>query len=46
MGKDYMFWKFKKETMLKVRELWGLVDWKDMKLSEGGGFTLFAYVKR
>ncbi len=46
MGKDYMFWKFKRETMLKVREWWGLVDWKDVKSSEGEGSALFTYMKR
>jgi hypothetical protein len=32
--KDFMFWKFKMETMLKVRDLWGFIDWKEIKPEE------------
>jgi hypothetical protein len=45
-GKDYMLWKFKMETMLKARKLWGLVDGEDVKPSEGEVAVLFAYTKR
>ncbi len=41
-----MFWKFKMETMLKARELWGLVDKKDVKLSEQEVVALSTYTKR
>lgn len=34
-----MLWKFKMETMLKARELWGLVDGKDVA-------ALSAYTKK
>jgi hypothetical protein len=37
--KDFMLWKFKMETMLKARELWGLVDGKDV-------VALSAYTKK
>jgi hypothetical protein len=30
-GKHYMFWKFKMETSLKARELWGLIDGSEVK---------------
>jgi hypothetical protein len=46
MGKDYMLWKFKMETMLKARKLWGLVDGKDVKPSKGEVAALSAYTKR
>jgi hypothetical protein len=46
MGKDYMLWKFKMETMLKARELWRLVDGKDVKPSEGEVAALSTYTKR
>jgi hypothetical protein len=34
------------ETMLKARKLWGLVDGKDVKLSEHEVVTLLTYTKR
>jgi len=37
--RDFMLWKFKMETMLKARELWGLVDGKDVA-------ALSAYTKK
>jgi len=30
-GKHYMLWKFKMETLLKARELWGLIDNTEVK---------------
>jgi hypothetical protein len=29
--KDFMFWKFKMETMLKVKDFWGFIDMKGTK---------------
>jgi hypothetical protein len=46
IGKDFMFWKFKMETMLKVRDLWGLIDQKDVKLTKGEVAAIAAYTKR
>lgn len=43
---DFMIWKFKMETMLKVRDLWGLVDQKDVKLTKGEVAAIAAYTKR
>jgi hypothetical protein len=34
------------ETMLKAKELWGLVDGKDVKPSEHEVVTLSTYTKR
>ncbi len=43
---DFMLWKFKMETMLKARELWGLVNRKDVKLNEQEVAALSTYTKR
>jgi hypothetical protein len=32
--KDFILWKFKMESMLKVRNLWGFVDGKETKPEE------------
>lgn len=32
--KDFMLWKFKMESMLKVRHLWGFIDGKETKPEE------------
>jgi hypothetical protein len=46
IGKDLKLWKFKIETKLKAKDLWGLVDGKDVKLAEGEVATIVAYTKR
>jgi hypothetical protein len=43
-GKHYIFWKFKMETLLKARELWGLIDSTELK-PQGDAATLLAYTK-
>jgi hypothetical protein len=45
-GRDYMQWKLKIETMLKVRELWSLVDGNKQKLVETHVNALVAYTKQ
>ncbi len=46
MGKDFMFQKFKMETMLKVRDLWSLVDGEDVKPIECEVVVVVTYTKR
>jgi hypothetical protein len=46
IGNDFMLWKFKKETMLKARELWGLIDGKNVKLKESETIAIFAYMQK
>lgn len=43
-GKQYMFWKFKIEILLKTRELWGFIDGMKVK-PKGNVVTLLAYMK-
>jgi hypothetical protein len=45
-GKDFMPWKFKIKTMLKAKDLWGLVDGKDVIPTKGEVATIGAYTKR
>jgi len=44
-GKHYMLWKFKMETLLKARELWGPIDDTEVK-PQGDAIALLAYTKR
>jgi hypothetical protein len=44
-GKHYILWKFKMETLLKARELWGLIDDIEMK-PHGDAVALLAYTKK
>jgi hypothetical protein len=46
IGNDFMLWKFKKETMLKAKKLWGLIDGKNVKLGESETIAIFAYMQR
>jgi hypothetical protein len=46
IGNDFILWKFKKETMLKARELWGLIDGKNVKLGENDIIAIFVYMQR
>jgi hypothetical protein len=52
IGNDFMLWKFKKEMMLKAREmlkaleLWGLKDGKNVKLGESETIAIFAYMQK
>jgi hypothetical protein len=40
-----MLWKFKMETMLKVRDLWGFIDWKETKPKETIIVVIFGYLQ-
>jgi hypothetical protein len=44
--KDFMFWKFKMETMLKVRDFWGFIDRKGTKPEVTTIVVLAAYKKK
>jgi len=46
IGNEFMLRKFKKETMLKARELWGLIDGKNVKLGKSETIAIFAYMQR
>jgi hypothetical protein len=43
--KHYMLWKFKMETLLKEKELWGPIDSVEVKC-QGDATALLAYIKR
>jgi hypothetical protein len=44
--KDFMLWKFKMETMLKVRDFWGFIDKKGTKPEVTTIVVLAAYEKK
>jgi hypothetical protein len=46
IGNDFMLWKFKKETMLKAKKLWGLIDGKNVKLGKSETIAIFTYMQR
>ncbi len=41
-----MLWQFKMETMLKVKELWGLIDKIEVKPNEAGIVATTTFVKK
>ncbi len=46
IGKDVMFWKFKMESVLKARNLWGFIDKKEIKPKVTIIVVLAAYEKK
>jgi hypothetical protein len=45
-GTNYMLWWFKMETMLKAKELWGLIDKTKVKSNEVDIVAIIAFVKK
>ncbi len=43
---NYMLWQFKMETMLKVKELWGLIDKIEVKPNEVDIVATTTFVKK
>ncbi len=41
-----MFWKFEMKTMLKAKDLWGLIDGKEAKPNECDATILSTYAKK
>jgi hypothetical protein len=46
IGKDFMFWKFKMEVVLKAKDLWGFIDEKEIKPKVIIVVVLVAYKKK
>jgi hypothetical protein len=45
-GTNYMLWGFKMEIMLKVKELWGLIDKIEVKPNEVEIIAIATFVKK
>ncbi len=43
---NYMLWQLKRETMLKVKELWGLIDKIEVKLDKVDVIAIATFVKK
>ncbi len=43
---NYMLWQLKRETMLKVKELWGLIDNIELKLDKVDIIVTATFVKK
>ncbi len=43
---NYMLWWFKMETMLKVKELWGLIDKIEVKLDKADIIAIATFIKK
>jgi hypothetical protein len=45
-GKNFMLWKFKVETLLKAKKLWGLVSGKKVKPNPINVLRLLVYERK